>query len=261
MIEEKRCDKCSSLLGDSAGCPFCLLELGVSGAGQQRAGLGELPSLAELNNRFPQLEISRLIGRGGMGAIYQARQTSLDRDVALKLIAKEVSQDPLFVERFEREAKTLAKLSHPNIVTVYDFGYTSDGVAYLMMEYVDGINLREAIASRSVGPEDALEVVSTVCRALEYAHSKGVIHRDIKPENILLSEDGSLRLSTSESRKLLTTRFEHRRLLRLGKCWDRCTTLRPSNLSPQSRWTIAWTLCSGGDSLRVADRRIAARSI
>ncbi len=173
---------------------MCLLQLGLSKADSIGVSSEALPSVAELNSRFPQLKITRLIGRGGMGAIYQARQTSLDRDVALKLIAKEVSQDPTFVERFEREAKTLAKLSHPNIVTIYDFGYSTDGMAYLIMEYMDGINLREAMKSRSVGPDDALDIVATICRALEYAHSRGVIHRDIKPENILLGEDGSLKV-------------------------------------------------------------------
>ncbi len=186
-----KCEKCGNAFDHGVGCQVCLLQLGLSRSGSAGA---DLPSLVELNSRFPQLEITRLIGRGGMGAIYQARQTSLDRDVALKLIAKEVSQDPLFVERFEREAKTLAKLSHPNIVTIYDFGYTADGVAYLIMEFVDGINLREAMKSRSIGPEDALDVVATICRALEFAHSRGVIHRDIKPENILLSEDGCLKV-------------------------------------------------------------------
>jgi len=135
------------------------------------------------------------VGRGGMGAVYHARQTALDRDVALKLIAKEVSSDAAFVERFEREAKTLAKLSHPNIVTIFDFGHTSDGTAYLILEFVDGINLREAMSSGNVGSDEALEVVSTICGALEYAHSKGVVHRDIKPENILLGEDGTLKVA------------------------------------------------------------------
>ena len=190
----KKCVKCGNTLDEVGGCQICLLQLGLSNEGSKGAVAGASQSISELNQSFPQLEITHLIGRGGMGAIYQARQTSLDRDVALKLIAKEVSQDPSFVERFEREAKTLAKLSHPNIVTVYDFGYTSDGVAYLIMEFVDGINLREAMNSRSVGPEDALDIVATICRALEYAHSRGVIHRDIKPENILLGEDGSLKV-------------------------------------------------------------------
>ena len=190
----KQCGKCGISLDENGGCSVCMMQLGLSHVAQNAVAGNALPTVEELNSRFPQLKITRLIGRGGMGAIYQARQTSLDRDVALKLIAKEVSQDPTFVERFEREAKTLAKLSHPNIVTIYDFGYTSDGVAYLIMEFVDGINLREAMKSRSVGPEDALDVVATTCRALEYAHSRGVIHRDIKPENILLGEDGSLKV-------------------------------------------------------------------
>jgi serine/threonine protein kinase len=154
-----------------------------------------MAELAELNAQFPQLEITHLVGRGGMGAIYHARQTSLDRDVALKLIAQEVCSEPAFLERFEREAKTLAKLSHPNIVTIFDYGRTSDGRAYLILEYVDGINLREAMSSRSVGSDEALDIVSTICGALEYAHSKGVIHRDIKPENILIGEDGTLKVA------------------------------------------------------------------
>lgn len=189
-----KCKKCGNQFDSDSGCQFCLLQLGLSSPAVNEQGSSGLPGISELNKSFPQLEIFRLIGRGGMGAIYQARQTSLDRDVALKLIAKEVSQDPTFVERFEREAKTLAKLSHPNIVTIYDFGYTSDGVAYLIMEFVDGINLREAMKSRSVGPGDALNIVATICNALDYAHSRGVIHRDIKPENILLGEDGCLKV-------------------------------------------------------------------
>ncbi len=193
-MQATRCEKCGKSFHSAEGCQACLLQMGLSNAGAGVPIGGELPTISELNRSFPQLEITRLIGRGGMGAIYQARQTSLDRDVALKLIAKEVSQDPTFVERFEREAKTLAKLSHPNIVTIYDFGYTTEGVAYLIMEFVDGINLREAMKSQSVGPEDALDVVATICRALEYAHSRGIIHRDIKPENILLGEDGCLKV-------------------------------------------------------------------
>ncbi|MEM0926148.1 MAG: serine/threonine-protein kinase, partial [Planctomycetota bacterium] len=112
-----------------------------------------------------------------------------------KVINKEVSADAAFVERFAREAKTLAKLSHPNIVTIFDYGQSADGTAYLILEFIDGINLREAISSGSVGSDEALEVVSTICGALEYAHSKGVVHRDIKPENILLGEDGTLKVA------------------------------------------------------------------
>ncbi len=174
------------------------MQLGLSQSGPAQADqpwARTMPSIEEIASQFPQLEITKLIGRGGMGAIYLARQTALDRDVALKIIAKEVSEDAMFVERFEREAKTLAKLSHPNIVTVYDFGRTASGMAYLIMEFVDGVNLREALATKSVGAEDALGLIATMCQALDYAHSKGVVHRDIKPENILLGEDGSLKIA------------------------------------------------------------------
>lgn len=192
------CASCGVVVENAGECPACLLGLGISQSGKDvgsQPGQMPLPSVDKLNEQFPQLEITHLIGRGGMGAIYHARQTNLDRDVALKLIAKEVSGDPSFLERFEREAKTLAKLSHPNIVTIFDFGHTGDGQAYLIMEYVDGINLRDAIEASSVDADDALGLVATMCSALEYAHSKGIVHRDIKPENILLGEDGNLKVA------------------------------------------------------------------
>lgn len=191
------CPSCGNRLEQSGNCNLCLLQLGVTqtGASDSRSDDTPFPTIQQLNDQFPQLEITRLIGRGGMGAVYHARQTALDRDVALKLIGKNVSSDPAFVERFQREAKTLAKLSHSNIVTIFDYGHTTDGTAYLILEYVDGINLREAISCGSVGAEEALEVISSICHALQYAHSKGVVHRDIKPENILLGEDGTLKVA------------------------------------------------------------------
>ena len=194
-----KCSDCGSLLAADGGCQVCLLQLGISNPGDQSDSVPgspvKLPSLEQLNEEFPQFEITRLVGQGGMGAVYHARQTNLDRDVALKVISGEVAGDTSFMERFEREAKTLARLSHPNIVTVYDYGRTPGGVAYLVMEYVDGINLREAIQSQSAGPEDSLAIVSTICQALHYAHGRGVVHRDIKPENILLGEDGSVKVA------------------------------------------------------------------
>lgn len=194
----KTCEKCGKPLDKSGACQVCLINLGIS-QGAEQSELDQkqsaLPSIEDLNEHFPQLQITRLVGRGGMGAIYHARQTALERDVALKIIAKEVAGDTAFIERFEREAKTLARLSHPNIVTIFDFGRTIDGQAYLVMEFVDGINLREAMASNSVAREDALDLISTICKALEYAHSKGVVHRDIKPENILLGEDGTVKVA------------------------------------------------------------------
>ena len=195
MTMSKTCNRCGHPLEGADECSVCLLQLGQSQPGPDQPAQFAMPTAEELNEQLPQLEITRLVGRGGMGAIYHARQRSLDRDVAVKLIAREVSGDTAFLERFQREAKTLAKLSHPNIVTIYDYGHTSEGQAYLIMEYVDGINLREAISSHSVGSGDALELVTKMCHALEYAHSKGVVHRDIKPENILLGEDGTLKIA------------------------------------------------------------------
>lgn len=154
-----------------------------------------IPTIEELGRSFPHLEIKRLVGRGGMGAIYHARQTGLDRDVAIKIIDRRISNDGPFLDRFEREARALAKLSHPNIVTVYDYGQTADGLAYLVMEYVNGLNLREAMEAMSIDANESVDYIKTMCIALNYAHSKGVVHRDIKPENILLGDDGSLKIA------------------------------------------------------------------
>ncbi|MCC6507640.1 MAG: serine/threonine protein kinase, partial [Pirellulaceae bacterium] len=197
------CPECSSLLRPDGQCSACLLRLAVSFrrgdsangmdydmANQMAQDMSEVP--AALRAHFPQLEILRVVGRGGMGVIYQARQTSLERDVAIKVIDRTISSDTAFLNRFDREAKALARLSHPNIVAVYDYGRTPDGLAYLVMEYVHGLNLREALQTMAIDVTYAIEIIQAVSLALEYAHSKGVVHRDIKPENILLSDDGRI---------------------------------------------------------------------
>src|SRR5205085_10142630 len=133
-----------------------------------------------------------LVGQGGMGAVYKARQPALDRVVALKLIRPH-EDDPTFAERFAREAKALAKLSHPNIVTVHEFG-EAGGSQYLLMEFVDGGTLRDAMRAKALSPAAALKVIGQICDALQFAHAKGVVHRDIKPENILLARDGAVKI-------------------------------------------------------------------
>ena len=153
------------------------------------------PSVDELAASFPQFEIKRLIGRGGMGMIYHARQKNLERDVAIKVIDRRFPRDSEFFDRFEREAKALAKFSHPNVVTIFDYGHTESGQAYLVMEYVHGLNLREAMEAMTIELEEAISIVKQVCIALQYAHTKGVVHRDIKPENILLGEDGTVKIA------------------------------------------------------------------
>jgi hypothetical protein len=155
---------------------------------------GEIPSAADLGQYFPQLEILGLLGQGGMGAVYKARQVKLDRLVALKVLPPFAGQDPAFAERFMREARALARVSHPQIVAVHDFG-EAGGMFYFLMEYVDGLNLRQLMQSGRLPPEQALPIVGQICDALQFAHDEGIVHRDIKPENILLDHKGRIKIA------------------------------------------------------------------
>ena len=154
----------------------------------------DLPPIDELRAALPQFEILECIGRGGMGVVYKARQPRLDRLVALKILLPGLEHDPGFAERFSREARALAKLSHPNIVAVHDFG-ESAGYFWLTMEYVDGVNLRQAMQAARFTPAQALALIPELCAALQYAHDHGVLHRDIKPENILLDPKGRVKVA------------------------------------------------------------------
>jgi len=158
----------------------------------------------DLAKLFPNLEILECLGRGGMGAVYKARQLRLNRLVALKIIAPEKEKDPHFAERFQREGQALAHLNHQNIVTVHDFGETG-GLFYLLMEYVDGLNLRQLLQSRKIAPEEALAIVPPICDALQYAHQQGIVHRDIKPENILLDKQGRVKIADFGIARMLAT--------------------------------------------------------
>lgn len=153
-----------------------------------------VPTVEELAEFFPQLEVLSLIGRGGMGVVYKARQKSLHRHVALKLLAPERAGDPMFARRFASEARSLAALNHPHIVGVHDFG-EAGGYFYLLMEFVDGVNLRQLIESRKLTPEEALGIILPVCDALQAAHERGIIHRDVKPENLLIDRNGMVKIA------------------------------------------------------------------
>ena len=149
----------------------------------------------ELSRRLPELDGFELIGPGGMGTVYKARHRELDRPVAVKVLHAHLQQDDAsFAERFVREARTLARLDHTNIVRVYDFGHR-EGVYYLVMEFVDGVTLRQAMAGGGFTPAEALSMVPRICEALQYAHDQGVVHRDIKPENILLDRSGAPKIA------------------------------------------------------------------
>jgi predicted Ser/Thr protein kinase len=160
------------------------------------------PTPAELAPLFPQLEILELLGQGGMGAVYKARQPALDRLVALKILPTQAERDPTFAERFIREAKALAKLNHPHIVAVYDFGQAGS-MFYFLMEYVDGLNLRQLLRQGQLKPAEALKIVPQICEALQFAHDEGIVHRDIKPENILLDKKGRVKIADFGLAKLL----------------------------------------------------------
>lgn len=211
------CPQCGSLLQHDAPrglCAECLLKQGLSSRADSAASpdggdptqpVGFTPPLpSALAPKFAhlQLEVLELVGQGGMGAVYRARQKLLDRTVALKVLPPDSGKDPAFAERFMREARAMAKLTHPNIVWVFDFGVV-EGFYYLIMEFVDGVNLRVAIHSHQVTCEQALAIVPQICDALQYAHEEGVVHRDIKPENVLLDKKGRVKIADFGLAKLL----------------------------------------------------------
>ena len=206
------------------------------------------PSVAapeEIAKFFPQLEILECLGRGGMGVVYKARQPRLNRLVALKILAPEREKDPAFAGRFEQEAQALARLSHPGIVTLYEFGQVrgDSGAAvpatvpaagdpaaesspatgtvagtlagatpaplpppalyYFLMEYVDGVTLRQLLGTGRISAREALAIVPQICDALQFAHDQGIVHRDIKPENILLDRRGRVKVADFGLAKLV----------------------------------------------------------
>jgi tRNA A-37 threonylcarbamoyl transferase component Bud32 len=195
------CPRCGQPIppGSPQGlCPRCLLQGVMPSANQPSPTLAFVeayiaPTVEEVAKLFPPLEVKELIGQGGMGAVYLARQKALDRLVALKLVRPREA-DPTFAERFVREAKAMARLNHPHVVAVYESGEAS-GLPYLILEYVDGVTLRDAMRERALSPAEALAIVPQICDALEYAHSQGVVHRDVKPENILLGRDGRVKIA------------------------------------------------------------------
>ena len=139
-------------------------------------------------------EIVEYIGQGGMATIYKAHQTSLDRFVALKVIHPVLKNDQAFLSRLNREALIIAKLNHPNIVTVYDFTQF-EGVPFLVLRYIDGKTLKEVLQQQRLGTQSILKIMRPVADALAYAHSRGVLHRDVKPSNILIDNDGHVFLT------------------------------------------------------------------
>ena len=205
--QSKCCPKCGGPIPAEAPqglCPRCLFMQAsiITEAGKDAPSKSAPPRQEELAVAFPQLEVLGLIGQGGMGFVFKARQPKLDRFVALKILPASLAADPAFAERFTREGRMLARLSHPNIVAIHDFGQ-ANGFFYLLMEFVDGVNLRQAMKVGRFTPAQALAVVPKICEALQFAHNEGVLHRDIKPENILLNSKGRVKIADFGIAKLV----------------------------------------------------------
>jgi serine/threonine protein kinase len=172
-------------------CPRCgrCEEAGVVACPADGAPMKPVPGVPlTVDNKY---RIEQLLGRGGMGAVYRARDMRLDRQVALKVVRAELLKDPEARLRFRREAQIVARLQHPSIVAVYDYGTFTDGGAFIVMELVRGEDLRGVLQREGrMDPVRAVRILKCVCAAIEAAHREGVLHRDLKPENILLPNGG-----------------------------------------------------------------------
>ncbi len=146
----------------------------------------QAPSIEYLGEQLPQYAFEAYIAQGGMGAVYKARQISLDRDVAIKVLPHELGQDADFRECFSKEAKAMARLNHPNLISVFDSGDV-DGMPYIVMEFIHGSSLHDAAYNQAIDPSQAATIVNGICAGLAHAHEHGIVHRDIKPANILLT--------------------------------------------------------------------------
>src|SRR5262245_1849997 len=150
-------------------------------------------SNALVGQQLGHYQIIRELGRGGMGVVYLAQDTTLDRPVALKLLPSYLTSDPERLRRFEREARSASALNHPNILTIYEIGQ-EDALHFIATEFIDGVTLREKIKRKDLNLNDALRISEQIASALAAAHAAGIVHRDIKPENVMLRRDGYVKV-------------------------------------------------------------------
>ncbi len=158
--------------------------------------------MSQFDRLGDRYEVKQIIGRGGMAEVHEGLDTRLNRRVAIKVLRSDLARDPVFQERFRREAQSAAGLNHPNIVSIYDTGQdthteglTQVNVPYIVMEYVDGVTLREMLQNGPrILPERGLEILAGVLAALDYAHRHGIVHRDIKPANVMINTHGDAKV-------------------------------------------------------------------
>jgi serine/threonine protein kinase len=191
------CSQCIARGASSEDAPPQQEQEQVDGTGGQAFDSGQSTGFIganELTDLFPEFEIGECLGAGGMGVVFRARQKSLDRSVAIKVLNPKLAGDLEFEERFEREARAMAMLNHPNIAGIHDFGVRGP-YHFLVMELVDGRDLHQLIQAGCLDPALAFSIIRQVCDALYHAHQNGVVHRDIKPGNILVGSDGVAKIS------------------------------------------------------------------
>ena len=140
-------------------------------------------------DRLGPYEVLGLVGSGGMGEVYRARDPTLNREVAIKILPEALAADPAALARFEREAQAVAALSHPNILAIFDFGRQGD-TAYAVMELLEGETLRARLAQGALPVRKAVDLAAQIAEGLAAAHEKGIVHRDLKPENVFVTHDG-----------------------------------------------------------------------
>ena len=229
------CSECGRSVEQLSGlCPVCLLAQGTDSgeSGVSTRPRPAPPSLETVAGLFPKLRLVRLLGVGGMGIVFEARQPDLDRRVALKLLPVEPSMGsgPDFGGRFNREAKALARLNHPNIVSVHEFGQVEEWM-YFIMEFVDGVNLRQLARSGRLAPREILQLIPQICDALQYAHDEGVVHRDIKPENVLVDRKGRVKIADFGLAMILDESRETSRLTGEGQIMGTPHYMAPEQVS------------------------------
>ena len=154
--------------------------------------------------RLGPYEILSPLGAGGMGEVYRAKDERLGREVAIKVLSSELSQDASRVKRFEKEARSASALNHPNIVTIYDFG-SSEGLSYIAMEKVEGETLRKLVSSGPMAIKKLLPIGTQIANGLARAHEAGIVHRDLKPENVMVTRDGLVKILDFGLAKLTST--------------------------------------------------------